>query len=220
LDVDEAYAAFVTRNARESFVGAHGGTFAEAEAELRSMLEDFLLLRAWRREEDRWILSHDGFVLGLSGDGAVIGYSTAHRERSWSQVKAGVRSRVSTPRNGRNHKNHKVSRELEGAVVDEASLRAIDPASMTTNSYALKNFRRAQRDGVGQLTRDSTFQDVLAADLRASQAVLIEVAGRPTWVVYGPDIRWTIRADGKALLGTAYYAYEYMRTPPSQRTIE
>lgn len=183
------------------------------------MLEDFLLVRAWRRVGDRWVLTQRAYRVGLSSDGSVIGYSTAHRERSWSQFKAGVPSRL-TRTAPRRRRNQGQARELESAVLDEASLRAIDPASLDANSHALKNYRRACREGIGALTVASLFQETLAADLLTSEAVLAEVSEHPAWVVYGADIRWTIRADGMKLLGTAYYPSEEMRIPVSQRSFE
>jgi hypothetical protein len=207
LSPDEAYEVRVSRRALESFVGTHGGTLAQAEAELRSMLEDFLLVRAWKCKGDRWILTRRSYTLVLSGDGStIVSYSTAHRERSWSQVKAGVRSRITSANRRLNSQQRNLPgyRLLEGPMIDEAALRAIDPASLLTNSLALRNFRRACRDGHGSLNSDSKFQDVLASDLRYADVVLRSSAPETAlWVVRGPDIRWGIRGDGQRLISSA-----------------
>lgn len=64
-------------------------------AELRSMLEDFLRVAPQgRKPTGYWLLAHKGFRVVLSPDClSMVDYTTVHAERSWSQVKAGVRSR-------------------------------------------------------------------------------------------------------------------------------
>lgn len=98
LDPDEAYDVRVTRTAIARFVGVHGGTELAAEAELRSMLEDFLRDAAQgRRPNGYWLLVHKGYRVVLSPDClTMVNYTSSHAERSWSQVKAGVTSRFAT----------------------------------------------------------------------------------------------------------------------------
>ena len=100
LDPDEAYDIRVARKAVASFVAVHGGSNVAAEAELRSMLEDFLRKSYLQRSaEGYWRLIREGYRLVLFPDCEVlVGYATAHVERSWSQVKARVPSRVAKPR--------------------------------------------------------------------------------------------------------------------------
>lgn len=95
LDPDEAYEASITATAIRKFVAVHGGTDKAAEAELRSMLEDFLQIgAAGQKPSGYWLLIHQGFRMVLSPDClTMVDYTTVHAERSWSQVKAGVTSR-------------------------------------------------------------------------------------------------------------------------------
>jgi hypothetical protein len=80
----------------DSFRFHHGGGEREAEIQLRSMLEDFLLKSARSVSKTGYrVLAREGYELTLSPNGDTItGYSTAHRERTWEQVKAGVKSRI------------------------------------------------------------------------------------------------------------------------------
>lgn len=96
----------VTKTAINAYATRHQCRPEEAETQLRSMTEDFVLDDATdiRRASNggAWSLWNDGYVLVLSPDvGAVIGYSTNHAERTWAQVKAGVRSRLSTKNRAR-----------------------------------------------------------------------------------------------------------------------
>ncbi|WP_349536597.1 hypothetical protein [Rhodococcus rhodochrous] len=79
----------------DSFRFHHGGDQRSAEAQLRSMLEDFLLKSASTVSASGYVrLSRQGYSLVLSPDRtAITGYSTVHRERTWEQVKNKVPSR-------------------------------------------------------------------------------------------------------------------------------
>lgn len=99
LDPEEAYEIIVPRTPLDAFVRVHGGTDAQAEAQIRSLLED--MLRDGRVQTDRdgaWRLTSKlGYEVLLSSDAAaVVHYRTFHRERTYAQTKAGVGSRVST----------------------------------------------------------------------------------------------------------------------------
>mgnify|MGYP006340855945 FL=1 len=85
----------VSLTARESFRFHHGGSDVEAEAQLRMMLEDFILKSARDVSRKGYVtLSREGYELVVDPSMAVItNYSTVHKERTWEQVKAGVRSR-------------------------------------------------------------------------------------------------------------------------------
>lgn len=95
LDPDEAFEIRIARLAVGSFVAVHGGSPQAAEAELRSMLEDFLRdATAKRNDGGYWSLARDGYRCTLSPDcSTMVNYKTLHGERSWSQFKAGVPSR-------------------------------------------------------------------------------------------------------------------------------
>ncbi|ATM24716.1 hypothetical protein SMD44_p10217 (plasmid) [Streptomyces alboflavus] len=104
LEADDAHDPHlnVTRHAIDQYRQRHGGDAQAAETEIRSLLENLITTgdhrhltrgswRAWRLQAD------EGFTLVLSADASfVIGYSTAHRERTYAQVKAAVPSRSRT----------------------------------------------------------------------------------------------------------------------------
>ena len=95
LEIDEIHDVRVSRRARDAFRFHHRGSDAEAEIQLRTMLEDFLLRSARRVTTKGYLLlAREGYELVLSpGVDVVVGYRTAHQERTWEQVKAGVPSR-------------------------------------------------------------------------------------------------------------------------------
>lgn len=95
LDPDEAYDIRITARAVGEFTAVHGGTAKAAEAELRSMLEDFLrVAKVGRDGGGYWMLLHKGYRCMLAPDcSAMTRYDTAHGERSWSLFKAKVPSR-------------------------------------------------------------------------------------------------------------------------------
>lgn len=111
LDPDEAYDVRVTRTAIARFIGVHGGTETAAEAELRSMLEDFLRdAGQGRKPTGYWVLIHQGYQVVLSPDClTMVDYTTSHAERSWSQVKAGVKSRFAADAKQRWRARHKLA---------------------------------------------------------------------------------------------------------------
>lgn len=95
VTIDDVPTVRVTAHALDSFRFHHGGSERDAEIQLRMMLEDFLVKSSRRISHDGYIrLARDGYVLTLSPAGHTItGYKTVHRERTWEQFKAGVRSR-------------------------------------------------------------------------------------------------------------------------------
>ncbi|WP_432923533.1 hypothetical protein ACQPZZ_26825 [Microbispora sp. CA-135349] len=102
FDPDDAYTVQVSRAAVRSFIAAHGGRPAEAEAQIRSLLEDLLLgtpqTTASRGTNGSWVLvTGKPFGYGIilaEDDNVVVHYSTLHRERTYAQARAGVTSRV------------------------------------------------------------------------------------------------------------------------------
>ena len=95
VEVDEVDDVRVSLTARDSFRFHHGGSDVEAEVQLRMMLEDFILKSARDVHRSGYVrLSREGYELVVDPSMTVItNYSTAHKERTWEQVKAGVRSR-------------------------------------------------------------------------------------------------------------------------------
>lgn len=81
-----------------SFVFHHGGTEREAEIQIRCMLADFLELSGRTVTTANYLaLSRDGYRLDIGPSRNVItGYRSAHRERTWEQVKRGIPSRMNT----------------------------------------------------------------------------------------------------------------------------
>lgn len=95
IDLEDVADVRVSLKAVESFRFHHGGGAREAETELRLMLEDFLLKSSRRISPQGFLaLARDGYEIVLNPERSVVtAYSTIHRERTWEQVKAGVRSR-------------------------------------------------------------------------------------------------------------------------------
>ena len=95
VDLEDVPTIQITKRALAHFRYRHGGGDREAEVQLRTMLEDFLLKSARNAlKGGSLMLAKDGYALILSpGRDAITGYSTSHRERTWEQVKAGVKSR-------------------------------------------------------------------------------------------------------------------------------
>jgi hypothetical protein len=95
VTVEDVATVHITTRALDNFQLHHGGGEREAEVQLRTMLEDFLLKSARSVSKGGYLkLSREGYELILSpGRDTMTGYSTVHRERTWEQVKAGVKSR-------------------------------------------------------------------------------------------------------------------------------
>lgn len=102
LSPEEAYDISITKTARENFIRRHGGTMGEAEAQIRSLLEDLIREGVCFRSEQTGYYklqfpkaTYKFYYLRLGKDAeSVVGYSTLHNERTYAQVKAGVRSRT------------------------------------------------------------------------------------------------------------------------------
>ncbi|WP_193044331.1 hypothetical protein [Mycolicibacterium baixiangningiae] len=83
-----------------SFKFHHGGTDAEAEVQIRWMLEDFLENSGRTVTTANYlVLSREGYRLDIGPNRkAVTAYRSAHRERTWEQVKFGIPSRIDSHR--------------------------------------------------------------------------------------------------------------------------
>ncbi|MGY1548260.1 hypothetical protein [Streptomyces sp. MN6] len=92
-------ALHLTRVALDTYAARHRCATRQAATELKSMTEDLVLddgTSAWRSEDGSMrSLSNSGYTLLFSEDWtALVGYATNHLERTWAQVRAGVKSRT------------------------------------------------------------------------------------------------------------------------------
>lgn len=96
LDAYDAADLDVSLTATSNFRTVHPGhTRQQAEASIRSLVEDLAVRRRWYQNGRGYLeLAHMGYFVVISPDlTTVVTYKTSHAERTWSQVKAGVRSR-------------------------------------------------------------------------------------------------------------------------------
>ena len=110
----------VTRNAIDAFLEAHEGfTRAQAEASIKTMIEDFAAMRRWSRNTEGWLsLACRGYYATVAPDLiAVVAYGTSHAERTWAQVKAGVPSRGGAEQRERYKRRRQERREAVLATV-------------------------------------------------------------------------------------------------------
>ncbi len=197
LDIDDVEVIRVSRTALDSFRFHHGGDAIAAEVELRSMLEDFLVQSAKQTSRSDYLrLARQGFQLILSPHRDVItGYSTIHRERTWSQVKSGVRSRFKRRPNPQLH----VPTREQGPPVDIGGFRATWDASSAhltvrvKRSYAsIAELRAATPDELEAAIR-SAAADLGEAAVQQRQDGLFEVT------LAGQD--WLVAPDAQSLIG-------------------
>jgi len=100
IDIADVQDMRIAPWALTQFIRRHGGTEHEAEAQIRTLAEDIILMPFRRglrnRLEKRWVIAtpHFDYRLVLSEELDVIGYATKHVERTWAQVKKGVPSRL------------------------------------------------------------------------------------------------------------------------------
>lgn len=105
------------------------------------MLEDFLLKSARRKSNNGFlVLSRDGYDLALSPSGnRITGYSTVHRERTWEQVKAGVKSRIKSKK-GRGASGLPPE---PGPAVELSGFRAaFDPVTVHLSARVRRSYER------------------------------------------------------------------------------
>ncbi|QRY53816.1 hypothetical protein [Mycolicibacterium septicum] len=202
-DIDDVH---VTQRALDSFRFHHGGGQAEARVQLRNMLEDFVLNSVHTVTRSGLIrLSRHGYQLMLSPDrGRVVGYSTNHRERTWEQVKAGVKSRV---RDLRAIRHASGTAPEVGPTVELASFHEVfNPATVHLTGHVRKSFAR-----MAKLTEASDTDLDAALRTALAQLGLRDVLQRDTGIfdVADHERSWMVSADCRSLIGVKM-------TPPPQ----
>lgn len=204
LESDEAYDVFVTRTARENFIGVHGGTHAAAEAEIRALVEDALHHgKARMMPNGRWQVAIEGYKATISPNGAaIVRYATVHRERSYAQVRAGVPSRISArnklPSGYRRDERPETPRKA-GAPLSAELLRHIDPLALVLSARAIRELARQGLAGVDDPSTRARIAPLLAADLAAAEIT----ASEHGHFVDGATIGWKFSLDGRILVSAA-----------------
>ncbi|WP_460661356.1 hypothetical protein [Kribbella swartbergensis] len=193
ITVEDVAAVHVSDRAIENFRFHHGGGHLEADAQLRSMLEDFLLKSSRRASPEGYLrLARGGYAVVLSPDrGTVVAYSTVHRERTWAQVKAGVQSRIAGPRRGPG----RAEAPEPGPPVELGEFRtALCPdeiflTARVRRSYAkLASMQASTDDDLDRAIRDEVAQFASAIIGQRDDGIFEVQAGSKIWLV-APDLR-------------------------------
>ena len=196
ISVEDVHDVRVTVRATDSFRYHHGGDERAAEFQLRNMLEDFLLKSARKPSSGGYLrLSRNGFDVVLSPDrGTITGYSTIHRERTWEQVKSGVKSRFSS----RSRDGSGAPRpELGPPVSAEDFADTFDPTSVhltvrVRQAYARLHTPTAPGDDVDTTIRQTLEQWDPQALVRLEEG-LFEIQADNNF--------WLISSDCRVLIG-------------------
>jgi hypothetical protein len=224
IDLDDVPHLRITTRAVDSFRFHHGGGIPEAETELRTMAEDFLIRSARRISTEGYVtLAREGFEITLSPDrDALVGYRTVHKERTWTQVKAGVRSRIRT-RKSTQRRLRKLENEIGGPygtrqgagqpLLDCAALRATaDPATVYVSLRAVCELASVWLPLGPEEGREAAVRALIAAALadgttahqvRPSTGQGHDDAGDPVFTVRHRGLTWTISPDGAAVISVA-----------------
>jgi len=197
LAAEDVASVGVTRRAVELFRYHHGGGAREAAVELGSMLEDFLLKSARRVTAHGFVrLARDGFELTVSPDlEVIVHYTTAHRERTWSQVKDGVPSRFP----GEQNRDPSGEPPEPGPPVTPDELFTV----LDADTVHLTGRLRTSYAKLFSLTHES--DDVVDAGLRAALASLhsgsVTQRDDGMFEVMTQDHTWLISADALKVVG-------------------
>jgi hypothetical protein len=200
LEIDEVETVRVSQRARDSFRYHHRGGDAEAEVQLRAMLEDFLLRSARSTSPGGFVqLAHSGYELVLDPSlGTVTGYRTVHRERTWEQVKAKVPSRYHH-RSGKWHATGPAP-EPGPALEPQDVLAQLDPAAVHLTGRVRRNFARL-RELQGH--DDESLDAVLRAELADGLPSALVGPGSDENLVHllAGDVTWLISCDALTAVG-------------------
>ncbi len=174
------------------------------------MLEDFILKSAKRTLKSGLVqLSRAGFVLVVTPNGdSIRGYGTVHRERTWEQVKAGVRSRF---KSGGLVRTAAGPAPDEGPAVDlDAFPRSFEPAHIHLTARVRQAF--AKLSEMGSLS-DGDLDEAIRSSVKDSLPGNITQCSDGCFELRGPDVVWRISADCRRLIGIA--APKEPDTPPT-----
>ena len=199
IDLDEVEDIRISQRAEDSFRFHHGGSAAAARSQLTAMLEDFLLKSARSFRDGYAHLARAGFHLSLSPDlSTVVGYSTAHRERTWEQVKAGVPSRFPKVRRASPSPHRRTpsgEQHPSGPVLDPAAVgAAVDPATIHLTGLIRTNFARFA--GLRQAS-DEELDAVLRSRLGALASGELGAPREFGVEILAGGLRWIISADAR-----------------------
>ncbi|MGW4018269.1 hypothetical protein ACWECW_18385 [Rhodococcus ruber] len=198
LAIDDIPTVHVTAWAVDSFRFHHGGDRRSAEAQLRAMLEDFLLTSARQLSPTGFVrLSRQGYALVLSPDhGAITAYSTVHRERTWEQIKHGIPSRF--PRHRPPRPSSESPREAGPAVPLAEFADVFDAAALYLTARVQRSYAKISN------LLDASDEDLDAA-IRASAAHLpsgtIVQREDGLFEVEHAECIWLVAPDCQALIG-------------------
>ncbi|GGQ97111.1 HelD family protein [Streptomyces aurantiogriseus] len=188
----------ITSAACGAFVVRHRGSLGEAAVELHAMLAPFLAEGRHLRTEGGWLLDLEGYRLVLDADArAVTAYLTAHPERSYAQVAAGVPSRIGHQARGARRSVLTTPEAKAGpGLAYEHAVRGLSIPDLHVTVGACITYERLAQ--CSQLPDDEFVQRLredLASDLGTGR---IEWVGeRP--VVEGEHGQWWLRSDGRVL---------------------
>jgi hypothetical protein len=196
--VDDVPHIHVTTRALDSFRFHHGGSEGEAEAQLRCILEDFLLKSARSVSKSGYLrLSRDGYDLVISPlRDTITGYSTVHRERTWEQVKAGVKSRIKG--RGRRRGPSGVPPEPGPAVQMADFGAAFDPATVHLTGRVRRSY--ATVAGLASVSDEELDSAIRAACAGFTSAAVVH-RDDGCFEVELADRVWLISPDCRSLYG-------------------
>ncbi|WP_049570596.1 hypothetical protein [Nonomuraea sp. SBT364] len=170
---DVAEIVCVHRAPLNQFRDRHPGTsYGEADTQIRRLLYDLLRhpadAKATRSVSGQWALTSVrpyGFSVLLTSDGkAVTGYSTKHAERTYAQVKAGVRTRTGTPNSARPGRVGKgLAQRVRDGLVPEDTARA---AALEKGEKVAAAFERHLRRALAKREPADTAGEVQGDELR------------------------------------------------------
>jgi len=204
VSTDDVADIQVTTGACDSFRYHHGGSQSHAELQLRNMLEDFLLESARGHSSQGYLrLSRQGYriVLSPSRD-AITGYSTVHRERTWEQVKAGVKSRYKKQR------KRKASGDpppLGPRVMDTDFDAVFDPAMVYLSARVRTSFARLA--GLGAASESELDSAIRAAVSQLPSGRILRRQDGAFEIELAQRI-WLVSADSRSLIGVKHGAIE------------